>query len=80
GLDPVNATRINKLIERVGREVGATSVVVTHDVESAFFLADRIVLLSDGVIQAEGSPEELRRTDHPAVRAFLDAAPTVEVA
>ena len=75
GLDPVNATRINRLIAHVSHEVDATSIVVTHDVTSAFFLADRIVLLSEGVIQAEGTPEELRVTDNPAVREFLDAAP-----
>lgn len=75
GLDPINATRINELIDRVSREVEATSIVVTHDISSAFFLADRIVLLSEGVIQAEGTPDELRATDNRAVREFLDAAP-----
>ncbi|WP_419161870.1 ABC transporter ATP-binding protein [Candidatus Palauibacter sp.] len=75
GLDPVNATRINRLIARVSHEVDATSIVVTHDVTSAFFLADRIVLLADGVVQAEGTPQQLRDTDNPAVRQFLDAAP-----
>jgi phospholipid/cholesterol/gamma-HCH transport system ATP-binding protein len=72
GLDPVNAARINELIERVSAEVGGTSVIVTHDVESAFFLADRIVLLSDGVVRAEGTPEQLRHTEDPVVRGFLD--------
>ncbi len=75
GLDPVNATRINRLIARVSEEVDATSIVVTHDVESAFFLADRIALLSDGVVAAEGTPRQLRETDNRAVREFLDAAP-----
>ncbi len=80
GLDPVNATRINELIARVSRELDATSIVVTHDVDSAFFLADRIVLLTDGVIKAEGTPDELRRTENRAVRDFLDAAPVAGVA
>jgi len=80
GLDPVNAKRINELIAHVSREIEATSIVVTHDVESAFFLADRIVLLSDGVIQAQGTPYELRHTDNRAVREFLDAAPALGVA
>ena len=79
GLDPVNAKRINELIASVNRQVEATSVIVTHDVASAFFLADRIVLLSDGIVQAEGTPEELRATANPVVRAFLDATPTEEV-
>ena len=80
GLDPVNATLINELIARVNRRVDATSIIVTHDVASAFFLADRIVLLSDGVVQAEGTPDELRTTTKSVVREFLDSAPTMEVA
>ncbi|MFV1986653.1 MAG: ABC transporter ATP-binding protein [Gemmatimonadota bacterium] len=80
GLDPVNATLINELIARVNRRINATSIIVTHDVASAFFLADRIVLLSDGVVQAEGTPDELRTTTKPVVREFLDSTPTVEVA
>jgi phospholipid/cholesterol/gamma-HCH transport system ATP-binding protein len=80
GLDPVNATRINELIASVNRQVDATSIIVTHDVASAFFLADRIVLLADGVVQAEGTPDELRTTSNPVVREFLDATPTMEVA
>ncbi|MYL06721.1 MAG: hypothetical protein F4012_07900 [Gemmatimonadales bacterium] len=60
----------------MSEEVDATSIVVTHDVESAFFLADRIALLSDGVVAAEGTPQQLRETDNRAVREFLDAAPT----
>ena len=79
GLDPVNATRINELIARLNREVEATSVIVTHDVSSAFYLADRIVLLAEGIVQAEGTPDELRVTANPVVRAFLDATPTAEV-
>jgi phospholipid/cholesterol/gamma-HCH transport system ATP-binding protein len=76
GLDPVNATRINELISSVNRKVDATSIIVTHDVASAFFLADRIVLLSEGVVQAEGTAEELRTTTNPVVREFLDSAPS----
>ena len=72
GLDPVNAARINGLIARLKHEVEGTSVIVTHDVESAFLLADRIVILSNGVVRAEGTPEELRNTDDAAVRGFLD--------
>ncbi|MDX1395819.1 MAG: ATP-binding cassette domain-containing protein [Gemmatimonadota bacterium] len=79
GLDPVNATRINELIARVSRQVSATSIIVTHDVASAFFLADRIVLLAEGLVRAEGTPDELRRTSDPVVREFLDSAPTMEV-
>lgn len=72
GLDPVNASIINDLIDRLNREMDSTTVIVTHDVESAFFLADRIALLARGIVQAEGSPSELRNSEVPAVRAFLN--------
>lgn len=72
GLDPENAWIINHLIDRVSHDVEGTSVVVTHDVESAFFLADRILLLSGGVVRAEGTPDELRHTTDPEVRRFLN--------
>lgn len=71
GLDPVNAARINELIARLQSEIGLTSVVVTHDVESAFFLGDRIILLGDGRVQALGTPEELRDSEDPVVQEFL---------
>jgi phospholipid/cholesterol/gamma-HCH transport system ATP-binding protein len=71
GLDPVNANVINKLIARLQGEIGATSVIVTHDVESAFFLGDRIVLLADGRVQAQGTPAELRESADPIVQDFL---------
>ena len=72
GLDPLNASNINELIARLQKEIGSTSVIVTHDVDSAFYLADRIAVLSEGVIQAIGTPEELRTTPDPRVQRFLD--------
>ncbi len=71
GLDPVNASVINRLIARLQGELGATSVIVTHDVESAFFLGDRIVLLADGKVQVQGTPTELRESSDPVVQDFL---------
>ncbi|MDH3298342.1 MAG: ATP-binding cassette domain-containing protein [Gemmatimonadota bacterium] len=71
GLDPVNASVINRLIAQVQRETGSTSVIVTHDIESAFFLGDRIVLLSDGKVRASGTPAELRSSPDPVVQEFL---------
>ncbi len=76
GLDPVNAKVINQLIARVQRETGSTSVIVTHDVESAFFLGDRIALLVDGKVRASGTPDELRHSNDPVVQDFLH--PTLE--
>jgi len=71
GLDPLNANVINKLIARVSAETNATAVIVTHDVESAFFLGDRIVLLADGRVQASGTPAEMRNSPDPIVQDFL---------
>ena len=71
GLDPVNANVINQLIARIQRETGSTSIIVTHDVESAFFLGDRIVLLSGGKVRASGTPDELEHSNDPVVKDFL---------
>jgi len=71
GLDPVNANVINRLIARLQGEIGATSVIVTHDIESAFYLGDRIVLMFDGRVQAQGTPTELRESPDPIVQEFL---------
>jgi len=71
GLDPVNANVINRLIARLQGEIGATSVIVTHDIESAFYLGDRIVLMFDGRVQAQGTPTELRQSPDPIVQEFL---------
>lgn len=72
GLDPVNAAVINELIQRLSHEIEATSVIVTHDVQSAFQLADRIVLLAGGKVRAQGSPEEMRASENELVREFLN--------
>jgi phospholipid/cholesterol/gamma-HCH transport system ATP-binding protein len=71
GLDPVNASVINRLIARLKNETGSTSVIVTHDIESAFYLGDRIVLLAGGCVQASGAPDELRNSTDPVVQDFL---------
>jgi len=72
GLDPVNADIIDALVEKLQAELGATSVVVTHDVRGSFRVADRIALLKDGKIRAMGTAQELIASDDPAVRQFLE--------
>ena len=72
GLDPVNAEIIDSLVGKLQRELGVTSVTVTHDVRGAFKVADRIALLHDGKIRALGTPEELAASDDEAVRKFLE--------
>jgi phospholipid/cholesterol/gamma-HCH transport system ATP-binding protein len=72
GLDPVNADIIDALVEKLQSELGATSVVVTHDVRGSFRVADRIALLKDGKIRAMGTSAQLIASDDPAVRQFLE--------
>jgi phospholipid/cholesterol/gamma-HCH transport system ATP-binding protein len=72
GLDPANSRRIGELIQQLQRELGATSVVVTHDLELAFAIADRVALLRDGRIVVEGPAAEVRASEHPALREFVD--------
>lgn len=71
GLDPITTRTIDDLIRKLQRKFGVTSVVVTHDLESAFRIADRLALLYEGDIVFEGDPEEMRDSDHPYVREFI---------
>jgi phospholipid/cholesterol/gamma-HCH transport system ATP-binding protein len=70
GLDPANSRRIGQLIRALQAELRATSVVVTHDLELCFAVSDRVALLKDGRLAAEGPPDELR--GHPELRIFLE--------
>ncbi|MGC8624788.1 MAG: ABC transporter ATP-binding protein [Phycisphaerae bacterium] len=72
GLDPVNTAHIDRLMMDLKTKMDATSVVVTHDMASAFKLADRMALLFDGRFVAVGSADEFRTTTNPMVRQFVD--------
>jgi phospholipid/cholesterol/gamma-HCH transport system ATP-binding protein len=74
GLDPVTAAKINHLIRDLQKRLGLTSVVVTHDLVSAFLVADRIAFLYDGTIRFYGTPEEARASRDPHLHEFLTAA------
>ena len=71
GLDPVMSATINRLIMSTRRILGVTAVVVTHDMESAFTIADRIAMLYDEKIIAIGTPDELRQSANPVVQQFI---------
>jgi len=71
GLDPINADAINKLLHDMQRKLEVTSVVVTHDMTSAYEVADRISMLHLGRIIETGTPEEIRATGNPLVRQFV---------
>jgi phospholipid/cholesterol/gamma-HCH transport system ATP-binding protein len=72
GLDPANQRRIAELISALQRDLHVTSVVVTHELELCFAVSDRVALLKDGRIAAQGSSDEMRESQDPHVRAFLD--------
>jgi phospholipid/cholesterol/gamma-HCH transport system ATP-binding protein len=71
GLDPIRSDVINELIIKLKRELNVTSVVVTHDMTSAFKVGDRIVMLHEGKLIFDGTPDEVRNTDNEIVRRFV---------
>jgi phospholipid/cholesterol/gamma-HCH transport system ATP-binding protein len=72
GLDPIMADVINELIRTLQRELRITSVVVTHDIKSAYHVGDRIAMLHEGKIIYSGTPDEVRRTTNPVLRQFVE--------
>ncbi len=75
GLDPVTTSVIDSLIQRMRAELKVTGVVITHDMQSAFRISDRIAMLYDGRIRFHGTPDEVRGTDDRVVRAFIEGRP-----
>lgn len=71
GLDPIMADGINDLILRTHEKLRVTSVSVTHDLKSAYKIADRIAILYEGKIIGAGSPEEIQNTRDPVIRQFI---------
>jgi phospholipid/cholesterol/gamma-HCH transport system ATP-binding protein len=72
GLDPANTRRINHLIRDIQRECKVTSIVVTHDMESAFFVSDRIAMLYNKKIEFVGTPDEVMKSDNKIVKNFVN--------
>jgi phospholipid/cholesterol/gamma-HCH transport system ATP-binding protein len=71
GLDPITTDYVDDMIDSAKERLGITSMVISHDIASAFKVADRLAVLYDGKIAAEGTPDEVRRSDHPFVQKFL---------
>lgn len=71
GLDPVTSTEIDQLIMGLNKKLGVTSVVVTHEMDSAFRIADRMVLLDKGKFIASGTVEQMKASEDPLVRQFI---------
>ena len=72
GLDPIRSDIINELILKLQRELGVTTVVVTHDMTSVYKVADRIIMLHDGKIVADGDADHIRNHPHPIVHQFIN--------
>src|SRR5687767_5754004 len=75
GLDPISLGAISNLIRKLNDALGATSIVVTHDVFEALELVDYVYYISDGVIVAQGTPDEMRASTDPLVRQFVYGEP-----
>jgi phospholipid/cholesterol/gamma-HCH transport system ATP-binding protein len=75
GLDPVTTTVIDRLIMKMKEELAVTSLVITHDMHSAYRISDRIAMLFEGRVLEEGTPEEIKRTESPIVRGFVEGRP-----
>ena len=75
GLDPIIAAGIDELILHMKSAFKMTIIVVTHELESAFLIADRLCMLRKGTMIAVGTKEEIRNSDHPRIRQFLDRVP-----
>ncbi len=76
GLDPITADAINDLIIEMREKLSVTSVAITHDMKSAYKIADRIAMLYNGEIIETGSPVEIKNTSNPVVRQFIEGSAT----
>jgi phospholipid/cholesterol/gamma-HCH transport system ATP-binding protein len=74
GLDPITGDAINDLIRGMQKRLGVTSIVVTHDMTSAYRVGDRIAMLNDGRVVYEGTIDETRNTTDPLVRQFIEGS------
>ncbi len=74
GLDPIMSDVINRLIRSLQERIGVTSIVVTHDMNSAYHVADEMALLNEGRVVFTGTPDEARSTSDPIVRQFIEGS------
>ncbi len=80
GLDPVTSAQISELIKKLQRDLEVTSIIVTHDIPTGFYLADQIALLNEGNFSFLGSVEEMKRSENELVRQFIGEYSNVESA
>ncbi len=75
GLDPISLGTAARLIRRLNDTLGLTSIVVSHDLDETFRIADHVVVLANGRVAAQGQPDEVRRSTDPLVHQFVNALP-----
>ncbi|MBE7940008.1 MULTISPECIES: ABC transporter ATP-binding protein [Ramlibacter] len=73
GLDPISLGTAARLIRQLNDALGITSLVVSHEIPETFHMADQIIVLANGKIAAQGTPDEVRRSDNPLVKQFVNA-------
>jgi phospholipid/cholesterol/gamma-HCH transport system ATP-binding protein len=75
GLDPISLGTAARLIRQLNDTLGLTSVIVSHDLDETFHIADQVIVLANGKIAAQGTPDEVRQSTDPLVKQFVTAAP-----
>ena len=75
GLDPISLGTSARLIRQLNDALGITSIVVSHDVAETFRIADKVIILGDGQVAAQGTPDEVRASTNPLVRQFIGEDP-----
>jgi len=75
GLDPISLGTAARLIRQLNDALGLTSIIVSHDLDETFHIADQVIVLANGKIAAQGTPDEVRRSNDPLVHQFVSAAP-----
>jgi len=78
GLDPVTSANMDQLMIRMREKLGVTSVVITHDMRSAYTVGTRIAMLYEGRVRQVGTVEEIQNTTDPIVRQFIEGRPSIE--
>jgi phospholipid/cholesterol/gamma-HCH transport system ATP-binding protein len=80
GLDPITSAVIDQLMVRMREKLGVTSIVITHDMRSAYTVGSRIAMLYEGKIRQVGTVEEIKHTEDPIVRQFIEGRPSLDMA
>jgi len=74
GLDPILSASIDELILKVNRQLGVTCLIISHDIQAAFHIADTVAFLHEGRIEVQGPPVAVRQSEHPLFKLFLEQA------